>query len=134
MSRVMLLFKMVRNEFRHLIHPRSVSIVKLEGKQVEAPVLHSASNYFSLYVLCMGVIFLLLSLDPGGFDMETNITATVTCFNNVGPGLGAIVGPAGNFSQYSDFSKVVLSFAMLFGRLEILPMMIAFIPSTWTKR
>ena len=132
-SRVMLLFKMMKNELIHLKHPRSVSVVKLEGKQVEGPTLHSASNYFSLYILCMGVIFLLISLFDS-FDLETNITATVTCFNNVGPGLGKFIGPAGNFSGYSAFSKVVLSFAMLFGRLEILPMMIAFSPSTWTKR
>ncbi|MDD6095535.1 MAG: TrkH family potassium uptake protein [Clostridia bacterium] len=132
-SRVMLLFKMAKNEFLHLIHPRSVSVVKLEGKQVEAPVLHSVSNYFTLYVICMCVAFALISLfDP--MDLETNITATVTCFNNVGPGLGKLVGPAGNFSAYSGASKIVLSFAMLFGRLEILPLMIAFIPSTWTKR
>ena len=81
----------------------------------------------------MCAAFALISLfDP--MDLETNITATVTCFNNVGPGLGKLVGPAGNFSAYSGASKIVLSFAMLFGRLEILPMMIAFIPSTWTKR
>ncbi len=133
-SRVMLLFKMMKNEFLHLIHPRSVSVVKLEGKPVESSVLHSVSNYFSLYILCMGVIFFILSFDPGSFDLETNITATVTCFNNVGPGLGNIIGPAGNFSAYSGVSKIVLSAAMLFGRLEILPMMITFIPSTWTKR
>ncbi len=134
MSRVMLLFKMMRNEFLHLIHPRSVSAVKLEGKTVEKDVLRSVSNYFSLYILCMGVVFLLLSFDPGSFDLETNITATVTCFNNVGPGLGQLIGPSGNFHAYSGVSKIVLSAAMLFGRLEILPMMIAFIPTTWTKR
>lgn len=132
-SRAMLLFKMAKNEFLHLIHPRSVSVVKLEGKQVEGPVLHSASNYFTLYIACMAAVYLLISLfDP--FDMETNLTATVTCFNNVGPGLGSIVGPAGSFASYTPYSKIVLSLAMLFGRLEILPMMIAFIPATWTKR
>ena len=68
-----------------------------------------------------------------GFDLETNFTAAVSCFNNIGPGLGA-VGPSGNYSEYSFFSKAVLSAAMLLGRLEIFPLLLCFSPSTWLKK
>ena len=75
--------------------------------------------------------FLLISVD--GFTTEENLTAVVATFNNIGPGLG-MVGPAGNFSQFSYFSKVVLSLCMLFGRLEIFPMLLLFSPQAWKPR
>lgn len=130
-SRVMLLFKMIRRELRHMLHPRSVGVVKFEGKRVDNQTLSSVNAYFAIYIVIGAIIFLLLCFD--GFDLETNITAMIACFNNVGPGLGN-VGPANNFASYSAFSKVVLSFAMLLGRLEIFPLLFAFNPSTWTKR
>ena len=92
----------------------------------------SITTYFSVYMMCFIGFFLLLCLE-GKFDFETNFTAIAACFNNIGPGFG-IVGPSGSFAEYSDFSKVVLSFAMLFGRLEIFPLLIALIPSTWKKK
>ncbi|MBE6701691.1 MAG: TrkH family potassium uptake protein [Ruminococcaceae bacterium] len=131
-SRVMLIFKVISKEFRRLIHPRSVSSVKLEGKEVDETTSRSVTTYLSLYIICILVIFLILSfVEP--FDFETNFTAAVTCFNNVGPGFAG-VGPASNFAMYSGFSKLVLSFAMLLGRLEIFPLLIAVIPSTWKKK
>ena len=75
--------------------------------------------------------FLVLSLDD--FSMLTNLTASITAVNNVGPGF-EMVGPAGSFADYSHFSKFILSFAMLFGRLEIFPLLIALTPSTWRKK
>lgn len=81
--------------------------------------------------MCILIIFLLISFEPLG--LETNISAAVSCFNNVGPGLSA-VGPASNYSVYSDFSTLVLSFAMLMGRLEIFPVLLFFSPSTWKKK
>ena len=129
-SRVILLFKMVRNELRHLLSPKSVNSVRVDGKQVDQSVLKNASNYFILYFLCFGAIFLVLSFEP--FSMETNISATAACFNNVGPGFDA-VGPASSFSAYSGLSKIVLSFAMLLGRLELFPMILIFSPKLWKK-
>ena len=81
-------------------------------------------------MICFFLVFLIISFEPFGF--ETNFTAAATCFNNVGPGFD-MVGPAGNFAAYSNFSKLVLSLAMLMGRLEIFPLLIALIPSTWKK-
>ena len=129
-SRIILLVKMFRNELRHLVAPKSVNSVKLDGKQVDSSVLKNAGNYFCLYVFLIGAIFLILSFEP--FSMETNFTATVACFNNIGPGFDA-VGPAESFALYSPFSKIVLSFAMLLGRLELFPMLLLFSPRLWKK-
>lgn len=130
-SRVMMLFKMIGREFRRMLHPRSVSAVRMEGKSVDEQTLNSAATYFAIYMICVLIIFLCISIEPQSF--ETNFSAVITCFNNVGPGFDA-VGPTGNFSIYSDFSTLVLTFAMLLGRLEIFPLILIMAPSTWTKR
>ena len=122
-SRVMLLFKMIGREIKKLVHPRSVSVVKFEGKTVEEKTLSSVSSYFAIYIVCILLVFLLISFEP--FGMESNFSAAVSCFNNIGPGFDA-VGPTLNFADYSAFSKLVLSAAMLLGRLEIFPLIIAF--------
>ena len=131
LSRVMLLGKTVVRELKRLVHPRSVSTVTLEGKKVEETTVQSTAAYFILYMAVIAVVFFILSFES--FGLETNLTAAVTCINNVGPGLGA-VGPFGGFGAYSDLSKVVLSFAMLLGRLEIYPLVLAMLPGTWTKQ
>lgn len=130
-SRVILLFKIVRKELLHMLHPRSVAVIKFEGKKVDNPTLNSVSTYFVLYIFGILGIFLILCLEP--FDLETNLSATVSCFNNVGPGL-SLVGPASNYSAYSPLSKLMLSFAMLLGRLEIFPLWFTLTPSTWSKK
>lgn len=132
-SRVVIIFKMVLRETKRLIHPRSVGTVKFEGKDVDEGTKSSITTYFSIYMIGIFIVFILLSLTAGNFDFETNFTATITCFNNVGPGFN-IVGPVGSFAGYSDISKLILSFAMLFGRLEIFPLLIALNPSTWRKK
>ncbi|MBQ1223362.1 MAG: TrkH family potassium uptake protein [Oscillospiraceae bacterium] len=131
-SRIMILFKLIFRELRQMLHPRSVNSVKLEGKPVDNVTLGSVATYFAVYVACIGVIFIILSIEPG-FDFETNFTAAVACFNNIGPGFG-LVGPSANFAGYSALSKLVLSAAMLLGRLEIFPLILACSPSTWRKR
>ena len=68
------------------------------------------------------------------FDLVTNFTAVSSCINNIGPGLGTVVGPSGNFSLFSDPSKLLLTFDMLAGRLELFPMLMLFSPSTWKNR
>lgn len=128
LSRVIILLKMIRGEIRHLLHPRSVNAIKLEGKVIDNETKSSVSTYFIMYCMCIAVTFLLISFEPFGF--ETNLTAAATCFNNVGPGFAG-VGPTAGFSEYSVFSKLVLTFSMLLGRLEVFPVLIAMTPSTW---
>ena len=132
-SRAVMLLKMIGKEFKHLLHPRSVNTVRFEGKQVEGGTLKSVSSYFAIYMVCMLAVFLVLSFEPAPFDLETNLSASIACFNNIGPGFG-LVGPAANFAAYSPLSKIVLSLAMLLGRLEIYPLLLTMIPSTWTKK
>ncbi len=131
LSRILLWFKMVRNELRHLLSPRSVNSIKVDGKQVDQSVQKNAANYMILFFFVFVIIFLVLSFEQLSF--ETNFTAVAACLNNVGPGFGA-VGPSGNFAMYSPLSKIVLSFAMLFGRLELYPMILLFSPSIWRKK
>ncbi len=130
-SRAVMLFKMVGKEIRHLLHPRSVNSVRFEGKHVDGATLKSVSSYFVLYIICTLAICLVLSLEP--FDLETNLSATLACFNNIGPGLAA-VGPASNYAAYSPLSKWVLSLAMLLGRLEIYPLLLTLTPTTWIRK
>ncbi len=130
-SRVMLLFKSIRRDVKRMLHPRSVAVVKLEGKAVDEPTIHGSTVYFAVYSAIFFVFLLLLSLEP--FDFESTFTAVSACFNNIGPGLGA-VGPASSFAAFSAPAKLLLSAAMLLGRLEIFPLLVAFSPSTWTKK
>ncbi len=129
-SRVLILFKRIRRELRRMIHPRSVNSVQFEGKTVPEPTLNNVTVYLAIYLFIYFIILLLLSFEP--FDFETNFSATAACFNNVGPGF-SLVGPAASYSTYSPFSKLVLSFAMLFGRLEIFPLILTLSPTTWSK-
>lgn len=130
-SRLILVLKSARANFKKVIHPRSINSVKLDGKSVEDDIVCGTINYLSIYILCFFMIFLIVSFSP--FDLETNISATAACFNNVGPGFAA-VGPMANFAAYSGFQKIILSIAMLLGRLEIYPMLLILTPSTWFKK
>lgn len=130
-ARTIMIFKNIRREIKRMIHKRSVSAVHFEGKPIDELTFNSANTYLAVYVLCFFAIFLIISLEPFGF--ETNFTAVTACFNNVGPGLAG-VGPISSYAAYGDFSKIVLSIAMLLGRLEIFPMLIMLSPSTWIKK
>ena len=102
----------------------------LDGETVEHTVLRSINVFTAVYFLIFGLSVLIISLD--GFSMETNFTAVAATLNNIGPGLAG-VGPASNFSAYSPFSKIILIFDMLAGRLEIFPMLLLFVPSIWQR-
>ena len=130
-SRVILLLDTVKKDLKKTLHPRSVAVVKMEGKKVDEQTISNAGSYFIVYIVIFAVICLLISLEHE--DFETAFTATCACFNNVGPGLSA-VGPASNYGEMSTFSKFLLSGAMLFGRLEIYPLLFALSPKTWTKK
>lgn len=129
-SRVVILFKQMLRELKRMIHPRSVTSVKFEGKPLDDQTANSVAIYLAFYALSLITTFIVICFEPFGF--ETNFTAVVATFNNVGPGFGG-VGPCGGFADYSGFSKIAISFAMLLGRLEIFPIIIALSPATWRK-
>ncbi len=129
-SRVVLVIKNAFRSIKRLIAPRSVSVVRLEGEVLSEDTVNAAANHITVYFSILILSTLLISVD--GFGLETNFTATLACISNVGPGFGA-VGPMGNFADYSYFSKLLLSFVMLAGRLEFMPMLVLFSPDTWKK-
>ncbi|MBE6692345.1 MAG: TrkH family potassium uptake protein [Ruminococcaceae bacterium] len=129
-SRIVILFKLIAREIKRLIHPRSVSSVKFEDKPLDDQTLNSVATYIAIYLFCLVTVFLIVCREPFGF--ETNFSAVIATFNNIGPGFGR-VGATGSFAAYSDLSKLVFSGAMLLGRLEIFPLIIALSPSTWKK-
>ncbi len=131
-SRVIILFKNALREVKQILRPRSVNVTHLDGEALSEETVRSTVSYMTIYLMTLIVCTLFLCLDSFG-DFMTHFTAALTCINNVGPGLAA-VGPAGNFAGYSVFSKLLLSFTMLIGRLEFFPMLILFSPSTWRKR
>ncbi|MDK8501709.1 TrkH family potassium uptake protein [Aerococcus sp. UMB1112A] len=129
-SRLTILWKSFLANTKRIIHPNQAVASRMEGKQVDTAWLTTVKNYFVTYVLLF-VLFVLL-VSPSMGDLETILSAVATAYNNVGPGLGE-VGPAASFAQLSDWNKLVLSFAMLFGRLEIYPMLLLFSKHTWQK-
>ena len=130
-SRIMILGRTITKEMRQILHPKSVNVVKLDGKRLTDEETHGVYVYTICYFVILGVSVLLISVD--NFDFTTNFTAVLTTLNNVGPGL-AKVGPVENFSAFSCFSKIILSLDMLIGRLEILPIMMLLAPVTWRKK
>ena len=130
-ARVLLLFKSLRRNIRQVLSPRKVEVVRINDRVVDEKVLDNANAYLAAYVIIMFVSFLVISLDD--FTVGTNFTAVLACFNNIGPGLEA-VGPTCNFSGYSFLSKLVLSFDMLAGRLEIFPMLVLFTRGNWRRK
>jgi len=130
-ARVMLLAKNLRRNIGQTLNPRKVMAVRNNGNVVDEKVLANTNAYLAAYVVIIFVSFILISLDD--FSVGTNFTAVLACFNNIGPGLEA-VGPTCNFSAYSTLSKLVLSFDMLAGRLEIFPMLVLLSHNTWRRK
>lgn len=130
-SRVLILIKGLKRDLKKMIHPKSVSIVKVNGKKVGEDTVQNASTYLAAYVAIMFISILVVSLD--NFDFATTFSGVLTTLNNVGPGI-AQVGPKFNFSEFSSLSKIVFCFDMLFGRLEIFPFLVLFSPALWRKK
>ena len=130
-SRIVIFFKAAKQDLNKMLHTHAVTTVRFEGKPLDEKVLRGVHNYFNIYMLLLAVSILLISLD--GFDLVTTFTSVVTCINNVGPGL-EVVGPMGNFAGFSAPAKLLLSFDMLAGRLELYPMLALFSPRLWQKR
>ena len=130
-SRILILAKNIVREIKHMIRPKSVNVVRVDGEVVPDETLRSATGYLTVYITVSILTMLLISID--GLSIETNLTAALSCVNNIGPALGEF-GAFGNFSPYSDFSTFILSLSMLFGRLELVPMLVLFSPYAWKKR
>ena len=127
-TRIVTLAKAAVMDMRKMLHPNAVINVRMEGRALPEKQVRGVQAYLSIYILILCGSWLLLSL--AGFDELTTFTAVVTCINNVGPGLN-MVGPTGNFGFFAPWAKLLLSFDMLAGRLELFPMLLLFTPSIW---
>ena len=130
--RILIMFKMIKAECRNMLNPRTVNQIKINGKPVSPAVVTGVSACCAVYVIVLMGSVLLLSVY--GTDFITNLTSVITCIGNVGPGLGKIVGPVGNFSTLPGLSKIVLCADMLFGRLEFFPVIMMFSPRLWRRK
>ena len=130
-SRILILGRCLRRELHRIVHPRSVEVVRLDGKVLDEGTVNSVLVFISCYILAILSATALVSLaDDTSFAVS--FSAALTCISNVGPGL-AEIGPTGSFAAFSGFSKGVLSFLMILGRLEIFPLLVLFIPSAWRR-
>lgn len=129
-SRIILLAKEVKKEFKLLVHPRNVRVVKMDGKSIDHNIMRNTSVYLVVYLMIFLISFVLVSIE--GLDLVTSFTSVAATLNNTGPGLG-LVGPVGNYAEMSLLSKFILMFDMLAGRLELFPVLLIFIPKVWRK-
>lgn len=129
-SRFLILWKSILKQVKGMLHPKSVNVVKVNGKKIGNETLQGVYAYFSAYVFVFGISVLLVALD--NFDFATTISGVLTTLSNVGPGISR-VGPIENFQSFSVLSKIVFSMDMLIGRLEIFPFLMICSPSFWRK-
>ncbi len=129
-SRIVLAAKACAAEIRHQVNPRSVSRVSMDGERLDSKALHTVCVFLMLYIAIFLISMLILSVE--GLDFETTFTSVLTCISNVGPGL-SLVGPMGSFAVWSEPAKLLLSFCMLLGRLEIFPILMLLAPGTWRR-
>lgn len=128
--RIVIMLKAIKREINKIIHPKRVNSVKIDGKTVDEDIIHGVFLFIGAYIIISLIAIFIISFD--NFDVVTTVTSVITTMSNIGPGL-EVVGPVGNFAAFSPLSKLVLSFCMLAGRLEIYPMLIMFSPSIWRK-
>lgn len=129
-TRIVIMLKAIRRGIDRILHPKRIQSVKMDGKVVDEEIISGVFLFLGAYLVITLIGIVIVSLD--GFDLITTSTAVLTSISNVGPGF-EMVGPTGNFSAFSPISKIVLSFCMLAGRLEIYPMLIMFSKSIWKK-
>ena len=129
--RVQILYLFLKNQLKKIIYPRGIFVLKYDNNNVNEKFMASIITFIYLYIIIFFIIAALLSLT--GLDFTTSISGAATSISNVGPGLGKLIGPNGNFSQLPDFSKWVLSLGMLLGRLELFAILVLFFPSFWQK-
>lgn len=130
-SRFMIMVKSLKREAVRILHPKAVSRIAINRITIEESVISGTGVFVVTILLISALSILIVSMD--GFHMEASASAVVACINNIGPGL-KMVSPAGNYSQFSDLSKIVLSVNMLIGRLELYPILLLLSPSLWRRR
>ena len=129
--RIQILYVFLLNQLKKIIYPRGIFIIKYDENNVDDKFMASIISFIYLYIIIFFLITALLSLS--GLDFITSISGAATSISNVGPGLGSVIGPNGNFSQLPDVSKWILSFGMILGRLELFAILVLFLPSFWRK-
>jgi trk system potassium uptake protein TrkH len=129
--RIQILFLFLKNQLKKIIYPRGIFILKYDNSNIDQKFMSSIISFIYFYIIIFFIITALLSLS--GLDFTTSISGAATSISNVGPGLGELIGPNGNFSQLPDFSKWVLSLGMILGRLELFAILVLFLPSFWQK-
>ena len=129
--RIQILYRFIIKQLKNIIYPRGIFILKYDEKPVDQKFMSSIISFIFLYILIFFIITGLLSMT--GLDFTTSISGAATSISNVGPGLGDMIGPNGNFSTLPNISKWILSFGMLLGRLELFAILILFLPSFWRK-
>ena len=130
-SRLIILCKSGLSELRQMIRPRTVTRVQMDGKRVESSTVKATTTFFTVYISLLLLFSLVVSLD--GADIPTSFTAALSCLSNIGPGMTKAIGPAGSFVFFSDRTKLVLTMAMLMGRLEVYPILVLLSPRTWKR-
>ncbi len=132
-SRVLILLKSVVREIKRLVTPKRVSVLRMNGKPVPETTVTNTLVFTAVYALiALGATLIVSACEQApGYDFTTNVTAIISCLSNIGPALGRVAGPAGNYAGFSQVSKLVLSVCMLTGRLEIFPMIVLLTPATW---
>ena len=129
--RIQLLGLFLINQIKKVIYPRGVFVIKYEKNNIDDKFMASVISFIYLYIIIFFILTSILSLT--GLDFITAISGAATSISNVGPGLGDVIGPNGNFSSLSDVSKWTLSAGMILGRLELFAILVLFIPSFWRK-
>ena len=127
--RIQILYSFVSNQLKKIIYPKGIFVLKYNQAPVDNKFVSSIISFIYLYFVIFFIITALLSLT--GLDFITSISGAATSISNVGPGLGSIIGPNGNFSSLPDISKWILSLGMILGRLELFAILVLFLPSFW---
>lgn len=130
-SRIIIMFKSTFKKIGNMINPRKVSTIKIDNKTLDEETIEGVQSFFIMHFIILMVCTLLISID--NFDIITNFSASLSCISNVGPGFN-VVGPAGTYASFSNFSKFILSLEMIAGRLELFPILILFNPRTWRRQ
>jgi len=127
--RIQILYSFVSNHLKKIIYPKGIFVLKYDQNPVDNKFVASIISFIYMYLIIFFIITALLSLT--GLDFITSISGAATSISNVGPGLGSIIGPNGNFSSLPDISKLILTLGMILGRLELFAILVLFLPSFW---
>lgn len=131
MMRWIVFFRLLATRIRTVHSPHAVIVARYEGRRIEDDVVSGVVTFFTFYFGTIGLLAVALALV--GLDMETAVSGALTSVANVGPGVGGIIGPAGNFQPLNDAAKLILAFGMFLGRLELLTVFVLFTPLFWRE-